>query len=177
MPLEANQEGFLERAKNLADAIKEHIQADEFIQVISHHDADGLSSASIVGAALARAKARFTIRIVEELREENVDELSKQKPDTIIFADIGSGYMELLAKRLDVKSSFILDHHPPNAEVPKNIFQLNPHEFGIDGAKLVSAAGVCYLVARELSTENKDLSAVAVVGALGDMQDKNDKRA
>ena len=44
-------------------------------------------------------------------------------------------------------------------------------------AGLVSAAGVCYFVARELSGQNKDLSALAVVGALGDMQDKNEKRA
>lgn len=174
---DANQNAFLERAKQLSDAIEENLQADSFITVISHHDADGLSSASIVGAALARAKARFTIRIVEELREDIVDEISKAKPDAVIFCDIGSGYLDLIGARLDAKAILVMDHHPSNASVPAKTLQLNPHDFGIDGAKLVSAAGVCYLVAREVSEENKDLSAMGIVGALGDMQDKNEKRS
>lgn len=177
MPTDANYDAFLNRANTLANTIKEHIKSDLFFMVVSHHDADGLSSASVVGAALARAKARFTIRIVEELREDVLDEISKVKPDVAIFCDIGSGYMDLLASRLDAKVSFVLDHHPPNATPPEKVLQLNPHEFGVDGARLVSAAGVCYFVARRLSDGNKDLSAIAIVGALGDMQDKNEKRA
>jgi single-stranded-DNA-specific exonuclease len=177
MPTDANQNAFLERAKQLSNTINENLQADSSITVISHHDADGISSASIMGAALARAKARFTVRIVEELREDVVDEISKSKPDLVLFCDIGSGYLDLIGSRLDAKASLVMDHHPPNASVPANTLQLNPHEFGIDGAKLVSAAGVCYLVAREVSQQNKDLSAMAIVGALGDMQDKNEKRS
>ncbi len=41
---------------------------------------------------------------------------------------------------------------------------------------MISAAGVTYLVARELDDENKDLSTLGIVGALGDMQDKNERR-
>jgi single-stranded-DNA-specific exonuclease len=143
MPTDANQNAFLERAKQLSNTINENLQADSSITVISHHDADGISSASIMGAALARAKARFTVRIVEELREDVVDEISKSKPDLVLFCDIGSGYLDLIGSRLDAKASLVMDHHPPNASVPANTLQLNPHEFGIDGAKLVSAAGVC----------------------------------
>jgi RecJ-like exonuclease len=177
MPIDANYDAFLDRANNLSNAIREHIKSDSTIMVVSHHDADGLSSASIIGAALARAKARFTIRIVEELREDVLDEISKGKPDVVIFCDIGSGYMDLLATRPEVRAGFVLDHHPLNGAPPATVLQLNPHEFGVDGARLLSAAGVCYFVARQLSDTNKDLSAIAIVGALGDMQDKNDKRA
>jgi RecJ-like exonuclease len=53
---------------------------------------------------------------------------------------------------------------------------VNPHEFGVDGATEISGAGLAYLVARKMSLTNIDLSALAVVGALGDMQDKNDER-
>lgn len=176
MATDANYDAFLARAKELAEIIRQHLQANSFIMVVSHHDADGLSSAGIVGSALARAKARFTIRIVEELREDILDEISKASPDLAIFADIGSGYFDIISTRLVAKAALVLDHHPPSAEVPAKVTQLNPHEFGIDGARLVSAAGVCYFVARELSQQNKDLSALAVVGALGDMQDKNEKR-
>jgi single-stranded-DNA-specific exonuclease len=177
MLTDANQNAFLERAKHLSESIKENLQADSFITVISHHDADGLSSASIMGAALARAKARFTVRVVEELREDVVDEISKTKPDVVLFCDIGSGYLDLIGARLDAKLSLIMDHHPPNGSLSSKTLQLNPHEFGIDGARLVSAAGVCYLVAREVSEKNRDLSAMGIVGALGDMQDKNEKRS
>jgi RecJ-like exonuclease len=176
MGTDPKHEAFLARARQLSDTIKENIQADSFFTVISHHDADGLSSAGIIGSALARAKTRFKIRIVEELTEAVMDEISKPEPEVAVFTDIGSGYFDLLSSRLSAKSALVLDHHPPNAPVPKNLSQLNPHEFGIDGARLVSAAGVCYFVARELSEQNKDLSALAIVGALGDMQDKNEKR-
>jgi RecJ-like exonuclease len=50
---------------------------------------------------------------------------------------------------------------------------VNPHEFGVDGATEISAAGLAYLTARQVSQANVDLAALAVVGALGDMQDKN----
>jgi single-stranded-DNA-specific exonuclease len=177
MPSEGNREAFIERAKSVANIIKDNLQSDSLFVAVSHHDADGLSSAGIVGSALARAKGRFTVRIVEELRDDLVDEISKTKPDVAIFTDIGSGYLDLLNSRLDAKTALILDHHPPNAEAPGRITQLNPHEFGIDGATKVSAAGVAYLVTRALSDDNKDLSALAIVGALGDMQDKNEKRS
>ncbi len=177
MPTEGSRDAFLERTKAISDIIKQHLQSDSFFTVVSHHDADGLSSAGIMGSALARANARFTIRIVEELREDLVDEISKAKPDIVIFTDIGSGYLDLLATHLEAKSTLILDHHPPNSLASGKIVQLNPHEFGIDGATLVSAAGVSYLVARALSEGNKDLSTLGIVGALGDMQDKNEERS
>jgi RecJ-like exonuclease len=47
----------------------------------------------------------------------------------------------------------------------------------VDGARAVSAAGVCYLFARELSEENKDLAPLALVGGLGDQQDKGARKS
>jgi len=176
MAADANHDAFLARAKELSGIIKEHAESDSSFMVISHHDADGLSSAGVMGSALARAKTRFSVRIVEELREDIVDEINKASPGIMIFTDIGSGYFELLS-RLKAETILVLDHHPPGGEAPEKVEQLNPHEFRIDGARLVSAAGVCYFVVRELSPDNKDLSALAIVGALGDMQDKNEKRA
>lgn len=177
MPPDANPDGFLNRAKEIADVIREHIQNDSTILAASHHDADGLSAGGIIGSTLAREKARFTLRIVEELRDDIVTELSRTKPDLAIFTDIGSGYLELLNTQLDAKAILILDHHPPSGKVPSKILQLNPHEYGIDGARLISASGVTYLVSKCLSERNLDLSTLAVVGALGDMQDKNEKRS
>ncbi|MGA3296639.1 MAG: DHH family phosphoesterase [Candidatus Bathyarchaeia archaeon] len=177
MATELDPGPFLTKAKQIADTMNENLKSESSFLVISHHDADGLSAASIIGAALARAKARFTIRIVEELREDVLDAVAQTHPDVIIFSDIGSGYLDLIHSKSLAKTIIILDHHPPNTVPQDQIVQLNPHDFKIDGARLISAAGVCYFVARELSQKNKDLSSIGIVGALGDMQDKNDQRA
>ncbi len=176
MPGDGQRGAFLERARETAEVIKKHLQTDSSFTAISHNDADGLSSAGIMASALTRASARFKVRIVEELREDIVDEISAGKPDIVIFTDIGSGYSELVNSRLDTREVVILDHHPPDGKAGGKIAQVNPHEFGIDGATMISAAGVTYLVARELDDGNKDLSTLGIVGALGDMQDKNEKR-
>jgi RecJ-like exonuclease len=47
---------------------------------------------------------------------------------------------------------------------------------GIDGATEVSGSGVAYFVAKAVSMENVDLAPIAIVGALGDLQDKNEER-
>jgi RecJ-like exonuclease len=54
--------------------------------------------------------------------------------------------------------------------------QVNPHTHGIDGSRAISGAGVAYLTAKSMDASNVDLAALAVVGALGDMQDKNQRR-
>ncbi|MCK4424383.1 DHH family phosphoesterase, partial [Candidatus Bathyarchaeota archaeon] len=46
----------------------------------------------------------------------------------------------------------------------------------IDGARDISGSGVVYFVAKAMNKENVDLAPVAVVGALGDLQDKYDQR-
>jgi RecJ-like exonuclease len=177
MAADGQREAFLQRASIAADVITKNLQEDSSFTVISHNDADGLSSAGIMGSSLARGSARFKVRIVEELRDDVIDSISQGKPDVVVFTDIGSGQIELIKSRLDSKAVVILDHHPPDGEATEKITQLNPHQFGIDGATKISAAGVCYLVARNIAPTNKDLSALAIVGALGDMQDKNEKRA
>ena len=49
--------------------------------------------------------------------------------------------------------------------------------FGIDGATDVSGSGVAYFVAKAVNRANVDLAPVALVGALGDMQDKYEQRS
>ncbi len=51
-------------------------------------------------------------------------------------------------------------------------FHFNPHLFGRDGSFELSGAGATYLVSKALDLKNKDLSALAIVGAIGDLQDR-----
>ena len=77
------------------------------------------------------------------------------------------------------------DNESPALEIDTE-YHLNPLLFGIDGASELSGAGASYLLARALADEsgnpgqdesdlhhdaaNRDLAALAVVGAVGDMQ-------
>ncbi|MGC8850309.1 MAG: DHH family phosphoesterase, partial [Candidatus Bathyarchaeia archaeon] len=98
--------------------------------------------------------------------------------DITVFSEIGSGYLNLTAATLD-GPIFILDHHPPakaEEERGRDIAHLNPMDYGFDGGREISGSGVNYLAVREADPGNIDLAPLAVVGALGDMQDRNERR-
>jgi len=143
---------------------------------VSHLDADGLAAAGVVGTALARLDATFRMRIERWIDEKVVDDIIAEKPSLIIFSDFGSADFGVLNSRLSGRHVIILDHHQPVGEADSSFVHVNPHLFEIDGSRDLSAAGVAYFVARALDTANCDLAAVAVVGALGDLQDKHEQR-
>jgi RecJ-like exonuclease len=94
----------------------------------------------------------------------------------VIFTDLGSGYVDLLTQKLADYKIAILDHHQIIGKESDNFVHVNPHLYGIDGAREISGAGVAYFVAKAIDRVNVDLAPIAVVGALGDMQDKYDQR-
>jgi single-stranded-DNA-specific exonuclease len=167
--------GFLDSAKQAAKTIVETAEADGSIHVFSHLDADGIAAAGIIGKALLRLDARFRIRITQWI-EEKILEVLSDKPQLIIFSDLGSGYTDLLGQKLKDFKMVILDHHQVVGGDSDNLVHVNPHLNGIDGARDISGAGVAYFVARAIDEANVDSAPVAVVGALGDMQDKYDQR-
>ena len=171
-----DSEGLLARAAKAAGILKDRVSHGSKVLLLSHYDADGLSAVGIMGASLARMKADFQLRVIRELDPRTLDDALRSEPDFLALTDIGSGQLEHLGQRAGKHEVLVIDHHPPVGKPASGIFQLNPHEFGIDGATEISAAGLAYLVARSLSQTNTDLSVLGVVGALGDMQDKNKER-
>jgi single-stranded-DNA-specific exonuclease len=167
--------GFLDSAKQAAKAIVETAEAEGSIHVFSHLDADGIAAAGIIGKALLRLDARFRIRITQWI-EEKIFEVLSDKPQLIVFSDLGSGYADLLGEKLKDFKMVILDHHQVVGECSDNVVHVNPHLHGIDGARDISGAGVAYFVAKAIDEANVDSAPVAIVGALGDMQDKYDQR-
>jgi len=163
-------------AAEAAKLILEHAENGGTIHVSSHIDADGISAAGIIGKALLRAGARFRLRFERWMDEKVAERIANEDAALIVFTDLGSGYLDLLGEKLANRNVVILDHHQPVADVPQGFLQVNPHVHGIDGTRDISGSGVAYFVAREMDRENVDLSAVAVVGALGDLQDKNEER-
>ncbi|MCJ7768572.1 DHH family phosphoesterase [Candidatus Bathyarchaeota archaeon] len=168
--------GFFGSAERAAKLIRDVVEDDGFVQVFSHLDADGVAAAGVGGKALFRLDARFRVRITQWVEDRIVGKIVADKPDLVVFADLGSGYMDLLGQKLSDFRMVVLDHHQIVGDSLDSCVQVNPHLHGIDGAREVSGSGVAYFVAKALDKENVDTAPVAVVGALGDLQDKYDQR-
>jgi len=155
----------LEKIKSVVNRI-DSLSKEKPIKVISHHDTDGITSAAIFSRALQRWGKSFSLEIVKGLDEEYIESLPQDH--ILIFLDLASGSLNHLKnKKTEV---FILDHHELIQEIPENVTIINPL---IDNHELVSAAGLCYLFAKEISEENKDLASLAVIGMVGDLLEKN----
>lgn len=171
-------EKFLASANEAAKVILETAKKDGFILVFSHLDADGVAAAGVMGKMLYRLEARFRIRVMQWVDEKIIGEVISDKPQLVILTDFGSGYLDLLNEKIPNVKVVILDHHQVNSKVANpNFIQVNPHLFGIDGATDVSGSGVAYFAAKAVNTANMDLAPIALVGALGDMQDKYEQRS
>jgi single-stranded-DNA-specific exonuclease len=178
MTLEKTQiDTFNASATQAAKTIQETAEKDGLIQIFSHLDADGIAAAGIIAKALWRLDARFRIRVTQWVDEKIIGEIVAGKPQLVVLTDFGSGYIGLLNEKIPDQKVVILDHHQivGNATNP-GLVQVNPHLHGIDGATDVSGSGVTYFVAKALNAMNVDLSPIAIVGALGDMQDKYEQR-
>ncbi|MEM3357044.1 MAG: DHH family phosphoesterase [Candidatus Bathyarchaeia archaeon] len=171
-------EGFLAAAAQAAKVILETVEKDGFIHVFSHLDADGVAAAGIMGKTLHRLDARFRVRVTQWVDEKIVNVIAADKPQLLILTDFGSGYLDLLSEKAADFKVLILDHHQVAGEATDNgnFVQVNPHLHGLDGATEVSGSGVAYFVAKAVNAENMDLAPIALVGALGDLQDKNEER-
>ena len=159
----------LEKLINLAKNAAEKIRKYRFVRVVSHNDADGLTSAGIMAQALLRTGICFQLSIAGRLDEAVIEEVNRStsRDELVIFCDMGSGQPELIGKvAADV---IVLDHHLPVGQSPAKAV-VNAHLVGIDGATDISASGTCYLVARELAPDNTDLAGLAIAGAVGDKQ-------
>ena len=155
-----------------ATACAERLRAADRVLLASHIDADGLTSAGIAATALERADIPFEVTFCEQLDTDELERIAATDYDTVLFTDFGSGQLATIADH-EATGDFvpvICDHHRP-AEADTT-YHLNPLLFGIDGASELSGAGTSYVLARALEADgdNRDLAALAVVGAVGDMQ-------
>ncbi|MHC1623541.1 MAG: DHHA1 domain-containing protein [Candidatus Methanospirareceae archaeon] len=159
----------------------EIINGHEYARVISHYDADGITSAGIICNALLRRGIQFHATIVSKLERSFIQGLNEE---LIIICDMGTAQFDLLSECLGEKDVVIIDHHAPSTSVP--VFRassppvlINPcclsaeekRELTNERGSTICAAGLSYLVARCMSgddTGNIDLAGLAIAGTLGD---------
>src|SRR5256885_2933606 len=170
----------------VAQEIAERVRASPLVRIVTHIDTDGITGGAIASEALDRASIAHEVAFVKKLDEPVVTELKRRGTPLVWFIDLGAGMMHAL-HGLD---AVITDHHvPTEREIPKvlrsdllrfaesqdRILMLNPHLEGA-GSDVASGASCAYAVAKALDPANKDLASVAIVGAVGDVQDQEFRR-
>jgi len=140
---------------------------DKEIQIISHFDTDGISSAAIMIHCLRKLDQRFTLKIIKNLSKEIIESLSKEK--ITLFLDLASGSLEQI-KQAGLKQVFILDHHEINSQIPENVEIINSELY--DKQK-ISASGITYLFCKQINKQNKEMAKLAILGMVGDSLEKN----
>ncbi|SDJ83363.1 RecJ-like exonuclease [Halovenus aranensis] len=160
-----------------ATACARRLQEADRVLLASHIDADGLTSAAIASTALERASLPHEVVFKKQLDETEIASIAATEYETVLFTDFGSGQLDVIAEHEQAGAfeAVIADHHQPADATTE--YHLNPLLEDIDGASELSGAGASYLLARALAdtdestpTDNRDLAALAVVGAVGDMQ-------
>ncbi|MGD1060801.1 MAG: DHH family phosphoesterase [Methanomassiliicoccales archaeon] len=168
--------GFEAAAKSAAEGLLMAKSAT----VIAHIDADGVSAASIATSALERAGIDSKARFIKKLDQDEVKRINSEPTEAVWLVDLGSSFFS----KLEHPVVCVTDHHIP--ESPRTArrpgqndlgsftdagLHVNPHLFGIDGSTDISGAGTTYAVAKHLTDRNIDLLPLAIVGAVGDLQD------
>nr|WP_320161470.1 DHH family phosphoesterase [uncultured Methanoregula sp.] len=146
-------------------AAAEQIAAAPEITIISHIDADGISSEAVLSQAISRQGIPVRSVFVRQLEPLTMPQVPSDQ-SLKIFSDLGAGQQNLLAERgLTEKDVIIVDHHVSQpAEIAYTQVNCLPY-----GHTRMSAAGVCYLIAKELDGANIDLAKLAIIGNVGDM--------
>jgi len=165
----------MEYLLNLKKAVKTlRKNREKSILVCTHIDTDGINSRIILEKVLERLNINAEFLFLRQIDYESIDTIPFDH-DLIIFADLGSGQIDLIKEKLaEFKKNpliIILDHHLVSDEkIPENIINVNPHSSGIDGGKEICGAGVSYLFAKVCDPRFTDLAKYAVLGAIGDVQ-------
>ncbi|HIH09858.1 MAG TPA: DHH family phosphoesterase [Candidatus Diapherotrites archaeon] len=143
---------------------------DDFV-VVHHYDADGCSAGAIMCKALQRAGKRVGRKWVKQLYRETIAQI-RGMGTNFVFVDFGSGQLAYLKEEFGERL-FVFDHHQKTDVVHEN--QFSPFDYGINGGTEISASGIAFLFALEMDRKNIDLAPLALVGAVGDVQDFSGK--
>ncbi len=142
------------------------------VRLISHLDADGLCSASILVKLFKTLRIAYNLTIVQQVDKFFIQELLKEHYKVYIFSDLGSNLRVVSALAKHNKLVIVLDHHEVDDKSLLNLENLvvvNSKLYGLD--EELSGAGVCHYFAKAFN-KNIKTAHLAIIGAIGDLQDK-----
>ncbi|GBF37019.1 single-stranded-DNA-specific exonuclease RecJ [Methanofervidicoccus abyssi] len=152
---------------------------DGNILVYTHVDTDGITSRVILEELFSRLNIEGEFKFLKQLNMVTVESIPFKEYNLIIFADLGSGQINLINEKIKEynlwnsrdHSIIILDHHiPAYSKIPDNIIHVNPWNNNLDGGREICGAGVAYKFAKLCNPNYTDLAKYAILGAVGDIQ-------
>ncbi|MEM1941423.1 MAG: DHH family phosphoesterase [Candidatus Nitrosocaldus sp.] len=176
--LNLNLESFLHE---LSGRVHDAIASRKRIMVVTHSDADGLVSGSIIAKAIMRKGGRCLVRVVSDLNPNVLMKAAGEDHDFYIITDMGAGLAGMIDEHIGSKGKgkewIVIDHHQLPPEEVEDVRVCNAWKFGIDGGVEACAGTMAYKVANALDESNKDLSALAVVAMVADRQDQGERKS
>ncbi|MFH1787254.1 MAG: DHH family phosphoesterase [archaeon] len=145
---------------------KKFLEDNDEIEIISHFDTDGITSAAIMIKTLKELDKKFSVKIIKSLEQEFIYSLPKNKK--ILFLDLASSSLDHI-KEARLKNIFIIDHHEIHQEIPKGINIINPK---VNNGQRISASGLTYLFCKEINPNSKKFAKLAILGMIGDQLEK-----
>src|SRR3989454_1564701 len=137
------------------------------VRIFCHYDPDGTTSAAILARALMRRGKRIHASMSHALDRAAAARLREETNELLIVSDMGSAQLDLL-EGLPCPV-VVLDHHKPIRDSEK-VTHVNPHFYGVDGAREMCGATTTWVFALVLDERNWDLAGPALAGAIGDKQ-------
>lgn len=157
-------QGLLDRARAAAGLL----DSVSRVRILCHYDPDGTTSAAILARALLRRGKRVHATMAHALDSATVERVKAESNELLVVSDMGSAQLDLLdALPYPV---IVLDHHKPLRD-SERVAHVNPHLFGVDGAREMCGATTTWLFTLTLDEGNWDLAGLAAAGAIGDKQD------
>jgi single-stranded-DNA-specific exonuclease len=162
-----------------AEKLRTHIYEGNDISIIAKNSTDGTISSAILTSVIFSLGSRCSIRFVPYLGPKAVDEIKNEGHDLFILVDLGMGMSKVLRNSFGNKWLSFSHDKMSSEEITTDDENciINPWKFDIDGDKEISSGGLSYLAAKSLDKNYKILSALPVVSALGEKQDKSEKRS
>ncbi|MBE3589230.1 MAG: single-stranded-DNA-specific exonuclease RecJ [Firmicutes bacterium] len=179
------------RLAGLPEAVAEAERAlaeDRHIRIFGDYDADGVTAAAILMENLAAVGASVDVRLPERdrgygLQPADVDRAAADGAGLLIAVDNGVRAFEAAERAAELGLPLvILDHHRPEAELPRAAAVVNPHRAD-DGYpfKELCGAGLALKFAQLLQgmdadapwRRSLDLAAVGTVGDVVPLVDEN----
>ena len=160
----------------IRDAVIECSKNGGTVRVTSHIDCDGIVSGSIMSRTLDMAGIDHTVHNTKGMDSDEIIRMKDSGAGLHIVTDLGSGFSKEFDEALGDRW-YVLDHHTMHGDDEVHPRVVNAWKYGMDGSIDICAGGMAYLAAVHFNPANADLSAIAVVSAIGDRQDKGERRS
>ncbi|MCJ7776076.1 MAG: hypothetical protein MUP08_06780, partial [Desulfobulbaceae bacterium] len=161
---------FNELIKAMEKAIQELKQwPDKAVQIFHHNDSDGLCSGAILTRAFEREGFDVRCFCLEKPYPEVLKRIYEQEGRILIFADFAGRIAPMLSELNRGRNlTLILDHHVAEFSTDPKVHNLDPDLYGLKGDRDITASTTCFLFARAMNPDNRDMAWIAALGAVGD---------